>query len=173
MPDAAAALEIAELGRAPQRVDCVAAWLHGEWYARRGEGLEAMRERLLAGAVQAVGPSTFVACLAGQSVGTFRLEETAHPLTGERLSCLSNVFVAPAWRGRGFGRQLCEAAVRQASALRVARLSLFTASHGAWYAAQGWRYAELLTLRTGGRDVPAMLMDRELVDQSPTLAPAS
>ena len=151
-------LQVLELRAAPQFAAGVAGWLHREWYARRGT----RPEELLAGDPAVVGgPARFVACMpGGPAVGTFTLEPGEDPRSGRPLSCLSNVYVDEAWRGMGIGRQLCEAALEHARALGIPRLSLFTASHGTWYAEQGWSYVELMSLRIGGQDVPAILMNR-------------
>lgn len=153
MEEEAGPLDILDLCAAPQLAAQVAAWLHGEWYAQRGEALHDVQARLLA------GPALrFVACVRAVPVGTFTLEETADPIAARPLLCLSNLFVAPAWRGRGIGRQLCEAALEQARRRRISRLDLFTASHAAWYAALGWGYVNIAPMQSAGADVTAMWM---------------
>jgi predicted N-acetyltransferase YhbS len=163
-PEIPARLAIRELRASARFVGTVAGWLHGQWYGGQGRGMEAVVERLLA---EPQPEESFRRCFVAslhdeEPVGSFILEETAHPVTAQVLFCLSNVFVAPARRGRGIGRQLCEAAVAQARMRGVRSLSLFTASHGAWYAGLGWRYEELVNLRAGGRQQPALLMSRDL-----------
>ena len=151
-------LDLVELRAAPQFAAEVAAWLHAEWYAARGEALPDLQQRLLD------GPALrFAACMDDALVGSFTLEETADPVTGQPLlDCLSNLFVEPASRGRGIGRQLCEAALEQARLRGIARLNLFTATHAAWYAAMGWDYVNLAPMQSRGQDVTAIWMAREV-----------
>jgi predicted N-acetyltransferase YhbS len=108
-------------------------------------------------------PARFVACLEDETpVGTFTLEPLADPAGGLPLFCLSNVFVDPDWRGLGIGNRLCEAAMEETRSLRIPRLSLMTMCHAAWYASLGWRYVRVVAPLVGGRELPAILMARDV-----------
>ena len=153
-------LDIAALREAPQHADAVAGWLHGQWYRQRGDTLAAVRERLLAEPPGGRYPASLVACRGAEPVGAFTLEATADPLSGLPRLCLADLFVAPDWRRRGVGACLCEAALAQARAWRIPRLSLLTDSHAAYYARLGWAPVQLVAARSGGAEVPALLMSR-------------
>lgn len=161
-------LAVRALSAAPHWVDEAAAWLHAEWFAASGEGLGQVRARLLADGDTSLLPLSDAACLTdpdgaeGPLVGLYTLEEMVNPLTGLNLLCLSNLFVAPSWRRRGIGRQLCNAAFERARSLGVPRLSLFTDSHMRFYESQGWRGINVATRHSRGAEALAVLMQRDL-----------
>ena len=84
-------------------------------------------------------PTTFVAIESGQPLGSASLIES--DLVGwEHLSpWVASVFVAPAFRGRGVGRQLVCRAVEEAKALGVPTVYLFTAGQTEYYQKLGWQ----------------------------------
>lgn len=161
-------LAIRGLGSAAHWVDDVAGWLHAEWFAASGESLDQVRTRLLAQREDGRPPLSDVACLKtpdgadGPPVGLYTLEEMANPVIGLNLLCLSNLYVVPFWRGRDIGQRLCNAALDRARGLGAPRLSLFTASHMAFYQAQGWRGIKVATCCTGGEEAMAVAMQREV-----------
>jgi predicted N-acetyltransferase YhbS len=153
---------IAELRSTPEYVDQVARWLHAQWYSHRADTLAQVRDRLAGGPAAAAFSTTFVGHRGRRPVGTFTLEESTEPRSGRPLLCLSNVFVPQTCRRRGTGRQLCEAALEQARALRIPRLTLFTSSHAPYYAGMGWTYVDLVAMESGGCDVPVFMMRRDV-----------
>lgn len=160
---AADALKIVDLLAEPRFTGQLAGWLHDQWYRHRSEEFAQVQDRLLSGNADRRFPATFVACLQDQAVGTFTLESAVDPLTELPLFCLSNVYVPPAWRGQGIGRQLCEAAVERTRYLRIPRLSLFTASHADYYEAIGWQYVNIVPLTSRGQNDLAIQMRRDVM----------
>ena len=85
-----------------------------------------------------------VASLDGLPVGTVSLVEGDHPLDPTPICCLAGLYVLPAWRRLGIGRQLCRAALRQALRLRAGPVGLFTRDAEGFYRRLGW-HCELVT----------------------------
>jgi amino-acid N-acetyltransferase len=80
--------------------------------------------------------STLMAHSADAVIGSAALE-----LYGT-TALLRSVVVAPAWRGRGVGRALIDAAAALAQQHGVGQLVLLTTTAAAWFVAAGWALGE-------------------------------
>lgn len=138
---------IVDLRSQPQWLEPVACWHHQEWLKGRSNALELDEQQysldrrvtiLQAHLGQEPIPSTFVACVEGEPVGSASVvyyEFTA----GKRSEWLTNVYVQPAWRRRGIAcrlvRHVCEYAAKQG----VASIRLYTRDQCRYYERLGWQ----------------------------------
>jgi predicted N-acetyltransferase YhbS len=99
-------------------------------------------------------PTTLVAIEDDQPIGSASLLQT--DLDGwEHLSpWLASVFVTPAFRGRGLGRELVSRVVEEARELGVSVVYLFTAGQAGYYERLGWQPWQLVEHH--GREVLIM-----------------
>ncbi len=77
-------------------------------------------------------PQFLVACAGAERVGAGALEPHG------AAALLRSLVVAPAWRGRGLGRQLVKALERQARAAGIGELVLLTQTAEAFFAQLGY-----------------------------------
>lgn len=113
----------------------VTGWLDAEW-----PGSAANLAR---------GDARWVACHDGRPVGMAGIAGQEDPLSCALLPCLVELYVAPAWRGRGIGRLLCRHVMAQARVRGLPALWLFTRDRQAWFQAQGWGEVTPAVLHTG------------------------
>jgi N-acetylglutamate synthase-like GNAT family acetyltransferase len=99
-------------------------------------------------------PKTFVALENDQIVGTASLVEDDMPTRPELTPWLAAVYVLPEFRHRGIGLALVKAAMREAEALGVERLYLFTPDRVRFYNRLGWKVIEHTEYR--GQNVTIM-----------------
>jgi predicted N-acetyltransferase YhbS len=131
---------IEQLADRPDLLPIVAGWLYGEWWASvADETVESLAGRLGAHLIRDRIPLTLVASLNGDPVGTATL--LAHDVGTEEWPELSPwlaaLYVAPAFRRRGIGAALVNAAVAKAKTLGVEALYLFTIGQEGFYARLG------------------------------------
>ena len=67
---------------------------------------------------------------------------------------LAGLYVVPAYRRRGIGHRLVQAAIAKASEFRVEKLYLYTPGAERFYAALGWRLLE----HTQYQEIPVSVM---------------
>lgn len=138
----------------------VAAWIWEEW-ARHEPGAtrqasDAVVFEALAGAPL---PHFLVARVDGAPVGCASIVAADLPTRPDLGPWLANVYVLPAWRGRGVGAALVRRAMAHGLAV-TDRLHLYTFGTTALYERLGWR-----TCGTGeyaGRPISIMHCDRAL-----------
>lgn len=143
------------LADCPAVLETLAAWHHGEWAAMNpGDTLDKRCARLRAHLQKRAIPTTFVALTGQAPLGSASLVDCdlhSHSSVGPWLA---SVFVAPAQRHRGLGRQLVRRVVQEAADLGVPRLYLFTPDREQFYAHMGWVVHE----RTHYLDRPVVIM---------------
>lgn len=155
---------IEPLAERPEHLPVLARWHHREWARYNpGDSLEArmgrMREHLRRSGI----PITFVATIGGAPVGSAALVERDMHGRDDLSPWLASVFVAPSHRRRGIAGRLVERVVREAAALGVERLHLFTPDQEALYAGLGWRTIE----RTTYMEEPVVIMAIEPASRAP------
>jgi GNAT superfamily N-acetyltransferase len=134
------ALSLTTIAERPDLAAPVARWLWEEWGRRKG-GLE----------------QCFVALQDGAPVGTASLAAEDADSRPDLSPWLASVFVAPAARGRGYGRLLVTAVECAARSSGFGTLWLFTDGAAGLYAALGWRDAG--TVEDHGRTYTLMRRD--------------
>jgi len=89
----------------------------------------------------------YLACVEGSAAGFVQLYPSFWSIAARRSWILNDLFVAPAFRGRGIGRVLLERARAHAEATGYGGLSLATERTNTTaqrlYEAQGWKRDEL------------------------------
>jgi predicted N-acetyltransferase YhbS len=123
----------------PYLAALLAQWHHEEWAELLpGWSRQQAEAELRSHTGRRQVPTTFVAVEAGRPLGSASLLEA--DLDGwEHLSpWVASVFVVPAFRGRGLGRQLVNRAVEEAGALGLPVVYLFTAGQAEFYQRLGW-----------------------------------
>jgi predicted N-acetyltransferase YhbS len=143
----------------PEAIPRLAAWHHGEWgFLHPGETVAEVARELRGHLEPHRIPSTFVALVADEVVGSASL--VAHDLA-ERPDLgpwLASLYVAPAHRRQGVGAALAARVAEEARRLGVATLYLFTFDREGYYARLGWRRLGPETCRGH----PVVVMTRDL-----------
>jgi GNAT superfamily N-acetyltransferase len=129
-------VRVVTLAERPDLAPVVAAW---QTLAFPDEEAEAAAIRRISAQVATLGPDQVFVLLEGEApVGTASLVRQDLPARPDLTPWLASVYVAPAYRGRGYAASLVtvvEAAARKAA---IRRLWLFTASETRLYARLGW-----------------------------------
>jgi predicted N-acetyltransferase YhbS len=124
----------------PDLVEAIARWHWDEWgHVDPGGSLASwtagLRRRTNRGRI----PTTYVALDADELLGSVPLVEHDMATRRDLAPWLAGLYVAPAHRGRGVGSALARHAVRQAAAMGVGRLYLYTGPARGFYERLGWR----------------------------------
>ena len=75
----------------------------------------------------------------GEICGTVSLLLQDMTTNHDLFPWLANVFIAPAFRGQGLGKQVVQAAMAKAAARQIKTLYLFTEDQQQFYARLGWQ----------------------------------
>jgi GNAT superfamily N-acetyltransferase len=141
-------------------IPTVARWHHAEWgHLRPRETVEDRIGRVERDCGHCEVPTTFVALAGAQVLGSASLVENDMETRKELSPWLSGVFVAPEHRRRGVGAALVERVVREAQALGIRRLYLYTPGSGALYLRLGWSVRERTFYRELWRDQEITIME--------------
>jgi predicted N-acetyltransferase YhbS len=139
----------------PEFLPTVAAWHHDEWgYIRPGDSVEARQQRLAEECGHCEIPTTIIAVETGQVVGSISLLEDDMDTHKELSPWLASLFVAAEKRQQGIGAALVQRLIREAAAVNVKRLYLYTPSQERFYSRLGWTVLE----RTKYAGKPAVIM---------------
>ena len=131
---------IEHLAAHPEAIARLAAWQHAEWGFLHPSGtLDEVAEELRGHLDPGRIPTTFVALLDGEVVGSASLLEHDLDSRPDLGPWLASLYVAPAHRRQGLGAALAERVVEEAARLGVPTLYLFTFDRAGYYARLGWR----------------------------------
>lgn len=120
----------------------VAGWLWESFWRKRGSSLHEI-ERLVAASKASVGPPRcFVLVVDGDPVGTAGLIAHDCDERPDLTPWLAAMFVAPAWRGRGYAMKLVRTVEEAARAAGMSTLWLYTRTAQGLYARAGWAHVE-------------------------------
>jgi GNAT superfamily N-acetyltransferase len=139
-------------------IPTLARWHYEEWsYLNPGSSIEHYIARLQSHLGRRRIPTTFVALSGGILMGSASL--VAHDMeTRVDLSpWLASVYVSPAYRSRGVGSALVHRIIKEAQALDVETLYLFTPDRKGFYVRLGWSAVERTEYR--GYQVVIMAID--------------
>jgi GNAT superfamily N-acetyltransferase len=126
-------------------IPILAEWHHGEWrHLTPGETIADCARRLRESATRDGCPSTFVALLDGELLGSASLVAHDMEIRPNLTPWLSALYVAPVRRRHGVGSALVQRVVQEAARLNVQTLYLFTTSNEneMLYAKLGWSVRE-------------------------------
>jgi len=124
-------------------IPTVARWHHAEWgHLRPSETVKDRVARVEHACGHCEIPTTFVALVGDQLLGSASLEEHDMTTRPELSPWLSGVFVAPEHRRCGVGAALVERAVQEARTLGAQRIYLYTPGSGSLYLRLGWSVVE-------------------------------
>ena len=147
-------LVISDLSDVQDWLDTVANWHYFEW-AKREAALEArtpsemikrqnnLKSHLASGSI----PSTFILHDGTQPYGSVSLVNYNFTRAEKESTWLTNLYVIPAQRTRGFGSILLNHAVEFADKLHVPQLRLYTHDQEGFYAKRGWKTQSYHTIQ--------------------------
>jgi GNAT superfamily N-acetyltransferase len=127
----------------------IALWHHREWMKGRDpvdtvEEARHLQKRVFT-LQQHLGkesiPTTFIASVGEEPVASISLVHYQFTPNQLRSEWLTNIFVAPSYRGQGIARKIIDHACRFADANDVKHLRLYTTDKGAFYRHLGWNYS--------------------------------
>ena len=132
--------ELTNLAAAPELVPLLAEWHHRQFgYLARAASLEQRIRRLQTHLGNAELPTTFVAWVDGTPVGCASLVVNDMGILPTWTPWLAGVYVLPAHRSAGIGRQLVRRVMDAAAAQGFRRCYLYTQDRESLYAALGWQ----------------------------------
>jgi len=151
-------VEIKYLADAPEIVPLLAQWHHDYWGTLTGAcKIEKRIKRLKVHLQRNAIPTTFVAWLEGQAVGSASLVANDIEELSEWIPWLANVYVLPEHRRQGIGSRLVQRVAAEAVALGYPRLYLYTLDQVHFYEIMGWQTSHLRYYR--GHDMTVMTRD--------------
>ncbi len=133
-------VRIVPLADHPEALPQLAAWHHAEWGFLHPGGTVAEVAAELSGHLGPYRlPTTFVALVDGQAVGSASLIEHDLPERPDLGPWLASLYVTPEHRRQGIGAALAERVVEEAARLGLPTLYLFTFDREDYYARLGWQ----------------------------------
>lgn len=154
------------LANRPDCVELVARWTSLQWFGTVGqprrEVLDAIGERCRRDQL----PIGVLASCGEELIGMASLVEDVLPSGRVWVPCLADVYVAPAWRGRGVGTSLCLRMLEEARNFGLQELSLYTTDREEFYERLGWvKQCEALVETEEGYRLAAF-MERSVEEES-------
>jgi len=144
----AGSLRVEYLADRPDAIATVAAWEHAQWGHLMPEvALTQITSAFERRAHRDRVPITLLGFAGDELVATASL--VVHDMSTRRnlTPWLAIVYVAPARRRRGFGSEIVRAVQREAKALGIETVYLFTPDQMPFYAQLGWKDLETLDYR--------------------------
>lgn len=129
-----------DLTETPDLVPLIATWHHHQFGdLARASTIEQRIQRLQTHLHGDPIPKTFVAWAGDTPVGCAALVVNDMSILPVWSPWLAGVYVLPAQRGQGIGRQLVRRVTAEAAAQHVPRCYLYTRDRESFYTALGWR----------------------------------
>jgi predicted N-acetyltransferase YhbS len=154
-------MKIEHLAEHVAAIPTLARWVHAEWgHLLPHETLETHILEFERRTKCHTIPQTFVALENDKVVGAASIIENDMSTRKEFSPWLAAVYVAPQFRNRGIGSKLVQAAMREAEALGVEKLYLFTPHRVSFYRRLGWKACERTEYR--GDNVTVMSYEIKL-----------
>ncbi|QKX17168.1 GNAT family N-acetyltransferase [Microbulbifer sp. YPW1] len=150
-------MQIINLAHAPEVIGTLARWHFDEWHTLYPEEtLEDFQTELVASTAQGTVPSTFVAQVDGNVVGSISLLPHDMDIDEPWTPWLANLYVHPDYRQQGAGKQLVQHLIAFARRNSLDQLYLFTPSSRDYYEALGWTLLRRQSYK--GQQVDIMLL---------------
>ena len=122
-------------------LDTIAAWMQQWWGDREGYAPEAVRASMARGLNADRLPQTFGLYHRVRLIGMYQFTMEDLFVRPDLYPWLANVWIEPAYRGRGLGRLLLGTVPANARAAGLSELYLFT-EHTGLYEKLGWTFLE-------------------------------
>ena len=146
--------------------DVLARWHHAEWGALMPYWSEAdARAEFASHTERHAVPTTLVALRDGVLVGSVSLVARDFEEWSHLTPWLASLYVMPAARGLGLGRELVRRAVAEAALLGVDRLHVIAAESESFYTRLGWSLMERVTLH--GRRAARLMVEPGRIAHAP------
>lgn len=137
-----AAISIVSLSDAPDYFWPVAQWLYDQWWALPGSTINVVSDQLKEHLAGQPLPSTLVAVVDSQPVGSISLHEHASPERPDLTPCIAALYVRPEQRQQGVASRLLEAAEARLRKLGAERLYFTVPEQADFFAKRGWQVLE-------------------------------
>ncbi|WP_139307989.1 GNAT family N-acetyltransferase [Pontibacter flavimaris] len=142
--------EIRYLYEAPQHFDTVADWIYRQWWQKPGNTAEVVRTPLRGHLQPQPLPAAFVALDGEMPVGSVLLiESDGIDALPDLKPWLAALYVLPAYRGQGVGKQLVQALEQHAWQEGFTDLYLVATDRVSFYYELGWRVYTKLVGKNG------------------------
>jgi len=133
-------LEIVDIREAPDCIDLLASWHYQEWSSLYpDETEEDFAAELRKCLQQAAVPTTFIALVQGEPVGSISLLARDMDIDEPWGPWLANFYVRPGYRRGGIGRKLIEQLLAHGRRNGIEGLCLFTPHTRKYYERLGWQ----------------------------------
>jgi GNAT superfamily N-acetyltransferase len=133
---------IVSLSDAPDYFWPVAQWLYEQWWVLPGSTINVVSDQLKEHLAGQPLPSTLVAVVDGQPVGSISLHEYAIPDRPDLTPSLAALYVRPEYRHHGIASRLLEAAEARLREIGAARLYFTVPEQEDFFAKRGWQVLE-------------------------------
>jgi GNAT superfamily N-acetyltransferase len=151
-------VRIEYLGDNAALIPMLAQWHHEEWgYLNPDRPIEQYIARLHSHLGRKRIPTTFVALSGGILVGSSSLVAYDMDIHMDLSPWLASLYVSPIYRSRGVGSALVHRVIKEAEALDVETLYLFTPDREGFYIRLGWSTFERTEYR--GYEVAIMVFE--------------
>jgi N-acetylglutamate synthase-like GNAT family acetyltransferase len=152
-------VRIEYLGDNAALIPTLAQWHYEQWrYLYPNKTIEQYIARLHTHLDKKQIPTTFVALTGGILMGSSGLVSYDMDTQRDLSPWLSSLYVSPIFRGRGIGSALVHRTIKEAEALGVETLYVFTPDREGFYRHLGWSIVE----RTEYRGYVVAIMAREI-----------
>ena len=153
-------MEIEYLADRPDAIDLVACWYVEEWGGSNSRlTLESVSRSLTSSMNRDSLPLMLLAVEQKRVVGAVELKIREMSIYPDKEHWLGGLYVDPARRGSGIGRQLIEHAIALASTLGISTLYLQTERlDGGVYASLGWKPYE----QVNNKGIGVLIMERDV-----------
>lgn len=138
----ASEVTIVSLSDAPDHFWPVAQWLYDQWWALPSSTINVVSDQLKEHLAGQPLPSTLVAVVDGQPVGSISLHEYAIAERPDLTPCLAALYVRPEQRQHGIASRLLDAAETRLRDLGATRFYFTVPEHGDFFAKRGWQVLE-------------------------------
>lgn len=139
---------IVPLGQCPHVTRTLAEWHYGKWgWMNPARDVDHRVARFEAHMRTGQVPTTFVALVGGDPVGSASLIESDMDSRPALTPWLASVFVDPDHRRRGIASRLVDRVVAEAATIGIERVYLFTPDQMNLYASLGWTEVEKVEYR--------------------------
>lgn len=135
-------ITIVSLSDAPDYFWPVAQWLYDQWWALPGSTINVVSDQLKEHLAEQPVPSTLVAVVGGQPVGSISLHEYASAERPDLTPCLAALYVRPELRQHGVASRLLGAAEARLRRLGAERLYFTVPEQADFFAKRGWQVLE-------------------------------
>ena len=152
-------MRIEYLGDNAALIPTLAQWHYEQWrYLNPNKTIERYISQLYSHLDKKRIPTTFVALTGGIVMGSSSLVSCDMDTHRNLSPWLSSLYVSPLFRGRGVGSALVHRIIKEAEALEVATLYVFTPDREGFYTRLGWSAVE----RTEYRGYEVSIMAHEI-----------